>query len=250
MKNKIKDPRYDLTGELPDSEDEAFSTDFDVDVNPADTEIYRQYKIMQLNVKVDQKHVDEQLEILRKGVQANSLNDDEKVRLRSELLDKKFAQKKFEMEIEQHIAQIRIRSQMNRIDPVDLVQNNHGLPDPLLGVESGFEPFSQLSEEAKNDPLIPTQLRKILNRIEPELQNLFNPIFDETSRQEYLDVNELKLRLFEAKWQWYLDKKMSQVRLTTNEIEEERSYAEEYDAWIRPRVEYMYDYLDFDNERY
>lgn len=68
MKNKIKDPRYDLTGELPDSEDEAFSTDFDVDVNPADTEIYRQYKIMQLNVKVDQKHVDEQLEILRKGV--------------------------------------------------------------------------------------------------------------------------------------------------------------------------------------
>jgi len=68
MKNKIKDPRYDLAGEIPDSEDEAFSTDFDVDVNPADTEIYRQYKIMQLNVKVDQKHVDEQLEILRKGV--------------------------------------------------------------------------------------------------------------------------------------------------------------------------------------
>jgi len=57
--------------------------------------------------------------------------------------------------------------------------------------------------------MIPTQLRKILNSIEPELQNLFNPIFDETSRKEYLDLNELKLRLFEAKWEWYLDKKMS-----------------------------------------
>jgi len=68
MRNKVKDPRYDLPGERPDSEDEAFSTDFDVDVNPADTEMYRQYKIMQLNVKVDQKYVDEQLENLRKGV--------------------------------------------------------------------------------------------------------------------------------------------------------------------------------------
>ena len=68
MRNKVKDPRYDLPGESPDSEDEAFSTDFDVDVNPADTEMYRQYKIMQLNVKVDQKYVDEQLENLRKGV--------------------------------------------------------------------------------------------------------------------------------------------------------------------------------------
>jgi hypothetical protein len=57
--------------------------------------------------------------------------------------------------------------------------------------------------------MIPTQLRKILNSTEPELQNLFNPIFDETSRKEYLDLNELKLRLFEAKWEWYLDKKMS-----------------------------------------
>ena len=45
-RNKIKDKRYDLPGFAPDTEDEAFSTDFDVDLNPADTEMYRHYKLM------------------------------------------------------------------------------------------------------------------------------------------------------------------------------------------------------------
>ena len=30
---------------------------------------------------------------------------------------------------------------------------------------------------------------------------------------------------------------------------EEEDNAEEYDRWIKRRVEYMYDYIDFDNER-
>ena len=34
MHNKVKDPRYDLTGPLPDMEDEVFSTDLD-DLNVA-----------------------------------------------------------------------------------------------------------------------------------------------------------------------------------------------------------------------
>ena len=69
---------------------------------------------------------------------------------------------------------------------------------------------------------MPTQLRKIINRVQPEMQNLFKPIFDETSRQEYVDENELKLRLFDAKWEWYLDQKMSRLKATTPEMEEER----------------------------
>jgi len=46
MANKFKDKRYDLTGVAPDTEDEMFTTDFEVDVDPADTELYRQYKLM------------------------------------------------------------------------------------------------------------------------------------------------------------------------------------------------------------
>jgi hypothetical protein len=53
MANKLKDARFDLPGEIPDTEDENFSTDFDVDVNPADTELYRHYKILQMETKVE-----------------------------------------------------------------------------------------------------------------------------------------------------------------------------------------------------
>ena len=33
------------------------------------------------------------------------------------------------------------------------------------------------------------------------------------------------------------------------EIESERGGAKDHDNWMRPRVEFMYNYLDFDNER-
>ena len=46
MRNKIKDKRYDLPGHKEDTEDEAFSTDFDIDVNPADTQLYHHYRLM------------------------------------------------------------------------------------------------------------------------------------------------------------------------------------------------------------
>ena len=41
MWNKIKDKRYDLPGEIPDTEDEAWTTDFEIDVAPEYTDIYR-----------------------------------------------------------------------------------------------------------------------------------------------------------------------------------------------------------------
>ncbi len=53
MFNKIKDKRYDLPGKIPDSEDEAFTTDFEVDMEPENTELYKQYKFMQSEALVD-----------------------------------------------------------------------------------------------------------------------------------------------------------------------------------------------------
>lgn len=124
-----------------------------------------------------------------------------------------------------------------------------GNEDELLGSKTGFEPFARISEEAKSDSRLPTQLREIVNHRQKEWQNLITPIFDEASRQDYIDTNELKTRLMDAKWKWLVDKKVAQFRPTTNELEEEKAIAEEYDDWIRPRVEFMYDYMDFDTER-
>jgi len=39
------------------------------------------------------------------------------------------------------------------------------------------------------------------------------------------------------------------MKLTNLEIEEEKQIQKEYDHWMTDRVEFMYDYLDFDHER-
>ena len=42
---------------------------------------------------------------------------------------------------------------------------------------------------------------------------------------------------------------MGQMKTVTKEMHEEGSIAEEHDEWMTRRVEFMYDYLDFDNDR-
>lgn len=57
---------------------------------------------------------------------------------------------------------------------------------------------------------MPLELRKLLNKVEPEAQNYYAPVFDEASREEFVNFQELKGRLFEAKWNWYKDKTFNQ----------------------------------------
>ena len=43
---------------------------------------------------------------------------------------------------------------------------------------------------------------------------------------------------------------MSQYKVTTHDMLDERSWADEHDDWIKRRIEFMYDYFDFDTERH
>ena len=60
----------------------------------------------------------------------------------------------------------------------------------------------------------------------------------------------IKNAYFQAKWLWYVDKKLGQMKLTMRDVEIERQHAEQYDEWIEQRLEYMYSYLDYDNNRH
>ena len=40
------------------------------------------------------------------------------------------------------------------------------------------------------------------------------------------------------------------MQITTKQLEEEREEADQHDEWIVPRVEFMYNYLDFKNDRH
>ena len=265
MANKIKDSRYDLPGEMPDTEDEAMSTDFEIDEgDPIDTTIYRRYRLMQSKAKEDEKYVNEQLDelgtLMRQAANEEPKEEEEDEdgklarsywEIKEELLDKQFAKKAFSLEIEKHLAKLQIQRTVSKMSEMDLVINDMGVPDPEFGVETGFEPATQIGDrEIERMTDLPNELRKLLNRRDPELQNVYKPIFDEASRQDYIDSNQLKLSLFEAKWKWYKDKKMSQYKLTTEEMLDQRSWADEHDDWIKRRIEFMYDYFDFDTERH
>lgn len=82
MRNKIKDKRYDLPGHKEDTEDEAFSTDFDIDVNPADTQLYHHYRLMQMRQKEDMAAIEEKLTKL------NALAENKKLGLTNRRDDK------------------------------------------------------------------------------------------------------------------------------------------------------------------
>ena len=39
------------------------------------------------------------------------------------------------------------------------------------------------------------------------------------------------------------------MKLTMRDVEQEREYAEQYDEWVEQRVEFMYNYLDYNSNR-
>ena len=40
-----------------------------------------------------------------------------------------------------------------------------------------------------------------------------------------------------------------QMKYTSEELAAERDYAEKHDEWMKPRIEYMYNYFDYDHDR-
>lgn len=177
MRNKVKDKRYDLTNSNePETEDEAWTTDFEADdLSLQDLELYQRYKLLQHEEQVEQKYLDEQWEQFDRSQRAfvkGDMNNFGSLRsfweIKEELLDKKFASKIFSAEIENHLAKLKFNIEIQKLDPVRIMVNDDGTQDAEFGVQTGFEPFGRIPEETKSDPRMPLELRKLLNKVEPE----------------------------------------------------------------------------------
>ena len=78
MENKIKDPRFDLTGELPDTEDEALTTDFEIEADaddPIDATLYKRYKMIQSRLKRDADDIQKDLDSYTEQMKAEVNGD-------------------------------------------------------------------------------------------------------------------------------------------------------------------------------
>ena len=175
MATKVKDKRYDLPGFVPDTEDEAFSTDLEVDMDPADTEIYRHYRLVNHEIKEEQKEIDASIHELRKYMEASTRGDLKKVKdfrklseIKNDLFDKKIVREHFAAEIENHLSTIRFNRMIEKMDPVDLVRDKNEVSDEVFGEETGFSPFLP-GDADKDDPDMAGELKKFLDNKEPEV---------------------------------------------------------------------------------
>ena len=252
MEKKIKDKRYDVTSHPSDTSDDLFTTDLS---DAADNHIYRQYKLHHYEAKQEHHELSNKVEELKHAIRESSSRRGRDANTRpvktiiAELTHKKFKQQRRIMQVEQYLAAVRMMSHISRMDRYDALVDEQGNADPYLG--PNWNPYSKAIEEAKEDPDLLPELRKLLHAdTQPEVQDAARPITSAEDRQAYLEREELNQAYFDAKWKWYIDKKMSQMKLSMKDIEEAKYHAEQYDPWIEERVEFMYNYLDYDNDRY
>ena len=111
--------------------------------------------------------------------------------LEKELFVKKFKTGFYLEQIEGRMAEARYLHSVKNLHPNDVLVDKDGNTDPFIG-DKFFNPHERLPEEAKNDPRLPPEVRKMLNRNKPEYQNLRNPIVDEESAKNYVDSEDYK----------------------------------------------------------
>jgi hypothetical protein len=113
----------------------------------------------------------------------------------------------------------------------------------------GYMPFQRISEEQKNNGAYPGEIQKLLNLNEPEKQNLKAPILDEDSA---LAANDYELLDYyvKAKYDHLVDHTLKQAKVCFRDLEERDVLAKQWDDHVIPRVEFMYNYLDFYNDRH
>ncbi len=56
-------------------------------------------------------------------------------------------------------------------------------------------------------------------------------------------------KYFRQKAQHYINDRLSQLKLTSQQIEEAREKAKTYDPMVDRRAEFMYNYVDYDSDR-
>lgn len=77
-------------------------------------------------------------------------------------------------------------------------------------LDRSFSPYREFTRMVKDDPELPQELRRILNNPRQELQNMEFPVTDAESSKYFTDTMDFKMKYLKAKWQHYVDMKLSQ----------------------------------------
>ena len=152
MKNKIKDKRYDIVGHPSDTSDDMFTTDLS---DEGSNQIYRQYKLRHYEAKKDHHELSNKVKELEHAVREASKGRTRDSNTRpikvilGELQTKKFKQSRNVMEIEQYLGALRMMSELQKMSPIDAVEDKHGNRDVMFS--KNWTPLDQVARQAKED---------------------------------------------------------------------------------------------------
>jgi hypothetical protein len=57
-------------------------------------------------------------------------------------------------------------------------------------------------------------------------------VVDAESSKLFTDTMDFQMKYMKAKWDHYVDSKLSQVQITTRQLEDQKYTAEQHDEWI------------------
>jgi len=135
---------------------------------------------------------------------------------------------------------------MKKIDIDDILTDEK---DNIMANVPGYSPFQRVPQEFKDNASIPPEIRKLLNLNEPEKQNLFAPVENEDDAEAVHDY-ELLDKYVKAKYDFHIDAVLRRAKVSFKDLEEKTAVAKEWDDHMTPRVDFMYNYLDFYNDRH
>lgn len=122
--------------------------------------------------------------------------------------------------------------------------------DSFLDEWKGYSPAQRFGQEFLTDASIPAEIRKLMSLadLEPEKPNMDFPIQNEEDSQNYKSLTTLSENFYKAKWDHYVDRTLSRLKLRSREYD--REIAEEVEKDMKERVEIMYSFDDVRNDRY
>lgn len=255
LDDKVPTNKYNVQDEKPTIEEEIMTTelsDEELDL------VYKRYKLMQAENNDFMRDADEEANELIQKYNANAAKSqfsDRAIRTPDEymnelglIMNKKNQRQRFNIKLENFMAQIRFLNAVEKMKPADVYNIN----DPNY---PGQFPINETRglENVIGD--LPAEFRKLFNQVNniPEMQSgIRGFVFNETQAREHEYKDELREKYFRAKWDYYVKESLSKLKILHKDLEEAASVADGlngHDAQKQKRAEYMYSFADYDNDR-
>lgn len=157
----------------------------------------------------------------------------------NKLMEKKADKQKIIPQLELLMGQIRLLHNINKIS----IQDVYNEVDPI------FPNTLPEDREFVDDANVPLEVRKLLNMQQFEMQDPSYPVFDEESGSLLADYEDYVAKYFRQKLKFWYNYQMEQMQVTSKNLEQQYQAASETDPMIKIRANFMFSFLDYENDR-